>query len=323
MTLRGLEVLRRADLVVYDRLVSPALLDEAPPAALRIYAGKLAGWHSVDQDHINAALFVHHARRGCTVVRLKGGDPFVFEVVPGVSAAAASASVITGATSRISVVDGADPDGADRLDLRPDHQRRGAVHEVGSELADRVDGVQLLVEPLRRLHRHRERRQHKRLFAVASLAFRQLQSGPSRSTEPTGRVPGPVPRAAVAADPDLAWPRTRPSRSGPRAGSRTPLPTLKTRAASGRPVGHEGAGRGPPAAWSPGPHGGCRRGHSRASSAGAAPSARSPCPDRGRSRTISRMLAAHSRTIANRCSPQSGSAMMSKVDEGLQLPGTP
>jgi uroporphyrin-III C-methyltransferase len=105
MTVRGLEVLRRADLVVYDRLVSPALLDEAPPDALRIYAGKLAGWHSVDQDHINA-LLVHHARRGGTVVRLKGGDPFVFgrggeeaavlaeagipfEVVPGVSASIA------------------------------------------------------------------------------------------------------------------------------------------------------------------------------------------------------------------------------------------
>src|SRR5262245_18354832 len=106
MTVRGLEVLRAADVVVYDRLVCPALLEEAPPHALRIYAGKLAGWHSLDQDQINV-LLVRHARRGRMVVRLKGGDPFVFgrggeeaevladagipfEIVPGLSAAIAA-----------------------------------------------------------------------------------------------------------------------------------------------------------------------------------------------------------------------------------------
>ncbi len=105
LTLRGLERLRQADVIVYDRLVNPALLDEAPPAAIRIFAGKLAGEHALGQDEINA-LLIAHARRGCRVVRLKGGDPFVFgrggeeaealaragvpfEVVPGVSAAVA------------------------------------------------------------------------------------------------------------------------------------------------------------------------------------------------------------------------------------------
>jgi len=105
LTVRGLELLRAADVVVYDRLVNPALLDEAPPAALRIFAGKAAGAHSRPQAEINA-LLVAHARRGRRVVRLKGGDPFVFgrggeeaaalaeagipwEVVPGVSAAVA------------------------------------------------------------------------------------------------------------------------------------------------------------------------------------------------------------------------------------------
>jgi len=105
LTVRGLELLRTADVIVYDRLVNPCLLGEAPPAALRIFAGKAAGDHGLPQAQINA-LLVRHARRGARVVRLKGGDPFVFgrggeeaealaeagipwEVVPGVSAAVA------------------------------------------------------------------------------------------------------------------------------------------------------------------------------------------------------------------------------------------
>ena len=105
MTVRGIEVLRRARVIVYDRLVNPALLDEAPPHALRVFAGKHAGAHCLPQAGINA-LLVEHARDGGVVVRLKGGDPFVFgrggeealalaeagipfEIVPGVSAAVA------------------------------------------------------------------------------------------------------------------------------------------------------------------------------------------------------------------------------------------
>ncbi len=105
ITLRGLRWLRRAEVIVYDQLATPDLLDEAPEDALRIFAGKSAGRHYLEQSAINAIL-IHHARRGRLVVRLKGGDPFVFgrggeemlacaragvavEVVPGVSAAIA------------------------------------------------------------------------------------------------------------------------------------------------------------------------------------------------------------------------------------------
>jgi uroporphyrin-III C-methyltransferase/precorrin-2 dehydrogenase/sirohydrochlorin ferrochelatase len=101
ITARGLELLRRADVVVHDRLVSPALLDEAPADAERVYVGKAPASRCVSQEGINA-LLVHEARLGKAVVRLKGGDPFVFgrgseealacaaggvpvEVVPGVS----------------------------------------------------------------------------------------------------------------------------------------------------------------------------------------------------------------------------------------------
>lgn len=105
MTVRGLELLRAAEVVVYDRLVNPELLDEAPPAARRIFAGKRAGGPCLPQAEINA-LLIAQARLGRRVVRLKGGDPFVFgrggeealalaeagvrfDVVPGVSAAIA------------------------------------------------------------------------------------------------------------------------------------------------------------------------------------------------------------------------------------------
>jgi uroporphyrin-III C-methyltransferase len=105
MTLRGAEMLRQADVVVYDRLAAPALLDLAPGRAERIYAGKEPGAPTLEQEEINE-LLVSRARAGSVVVRLKGGDPFVFgrggeealacaeagvpfEVVPGVSSATA------------------------------------------------------------------------------------------------------------------------------------------------------------------------------------------------------------------------------------------
>lgn len=104
LTLRGRECLGRADVVVYDYLANADLLALAPPSAERVFAGKHGtGRHLLEQSEINAAL-VAHAGRGRVVVRLKGGDPFLFgrggeeaealrqagipfEVVPGVSAA--------------------------------------------------------------------------------------------------------------------------------------------------------------------------------------------------------------------------------------------
>jgi uroporphyrin-III C-methyltransferase len=106
LTLRGAEALRGADVVVYDRLVSGEILDLAPPWAERVYAGKAPGQAAIEQDSIND-LLVERATGGRNVVRLKGGDPFVFgrggeealacaraevafEVVPGVSSAVAA-----------------------------------------------------------------------------------------------------------------------------------------------------------------------------------------------------------------------------------------
>ncbi|MBE3069445.1 MAG: uroporphyrinogen-III C-methyltransferase, partial [Planctomycetes bacterium] len=108
LTLRGREALAAADVVVYDALVSPHLLDHAPPGAERVYVGKRSAQHTLSQDGINA-LLVERARGGAAVVRLKGGDPYVFgrggeeglalaeagipfEIVPGITAAVAAAA---------------------------------------------------------------------------------------------------------------------------------------------------------------------------------------------------------------------------------------
>lgn len=76
-TLKGVKVLKTADVVLYDALVHPELLTYAPEGALKIFVGKRAGKHSLIQDEINQ-LIVDHARAGKHVVRLKGGDPFIF-----------------------------------------------------------------------------------------------------------------------------------------------------------------------------------------------------------------------------------------------------
>ena len=77
ITVGGADALRMADVVVYDRLAHPKLLDYAPQAAERVYVGKQADKHAMKQDDINA-LLADRAAAGKTVARLKGGDPFVF-----------------------------------------------------------------------------------------------------------------------------------------------------------------------------------------------------------------------------------------------------
>src|SRR5260221_7047097 len=101
LTLRGAELLSRAEVVVYDALVNSELLRLAPKSAEIIYGGKRAKQHAIPQDQLNQ-LLIAKAREGKTVVRLKGGDPYVFgrggeeaeggaaahipfEVVPGIS----------------------------------------------------------------------------------------------------------------------------------------------------------------------------------------------------------------------------------------------
>ncbi|MGZ8940960.1 MAG: uroporphyrinogen-III C-methyltransferase [Limisphaerales bacterium] len=108
LTLRGAELLKRADVVVYDALVNKDLLRLAPKTAEIIYGGKRSKEHAIPQDELNQ-LLIQKAKEGKTVVRLKGGDPYIFgrggeeaeelhgaqvpfEVVPGVSSITAAAN---------------------------------------------------------------------------------------------------------------------------------------------------------------------------------------------------------------------------------------
>lgn len=108
LTIRGKEALARAEVLVYDRLAAPEFLNLVPGTCQKIYVGKEPGRHSMKQEEINKVL-VRYALEGKRVVRLKGGDPFVFgrggeeilelekyriayEVIPGVTSAIAALS---------------------------------------------------------------------------------------------------------------------------------------------------------------------------------------------------------------------------------------
>lgn len=108
ITVKGLNCIKNADVIVYDRLVNEELLRYAKPKAELIYCGKLPHQHVMKQELINQTL-VKHAKRGKIVTRLKGGDPFVFgrggeeaeelaknqipfEIVPGITAGIAAPS---------------------------------------------------------------------------------------------------------------------------------------------------------------------------------------------------------------------------------------
>ena len=108
LTVKALRLIQSADVIVYDRLVSAEIIDLIPAGVARIYVGKQTGKHTLNQDQINE-LLVRLAQSNRSVVRLKGGDPFIFgrggeeietlmeegvafQVVPGITAAAGCAA---------------------------------------------------------------------------------------------------------------------------------------------------------------------------------------------------------------------------------------
>jgi uroporphyrinogen III methyltransferase / synthase len=151
LTVRGFAVLTSADVVVYDRLASSTLLEVVPVGAELISAGKAPGQVDLTQDEINAVL-VDRGRTGATVVRLKGGDPFVFgrggeeaealatagvpyEVVPGVTSAIGALAYAgipvthRGVSTHFTVVTGHEDPAKDRTDVDWD-----ALARVGGTL---------------------------------------------------------------------------------------------------------------------------------------------------------------------------------------------
>lgn len=106
ITLRAMELLKTCDVVLYDRLVGKEIIDQIPPSAEKVYVGRMVGDPTTHQDNTNA-LITRYAKKGKSVLRLKGGDPFIygrgaeeaeyliergvkFEIVPGITSAIAS-----------------------------------------------------------------------------------------------------------------------------------------------------------------------------------------------------------------------------------------
>jgi len=166
LTVRGAEVLGRADVVLHDRLASASLLDLAPAKAERVDVGKRPGG-PVDQEAINA-LLVEHGSAGRQVVRLKGGDPYVFgrggeealalleagvpfEVVPGVSAALAAPAYAgvplthRGLSTSFTVLTGHREHGSDRPTDWEALGRAGGTIVVLMGVAHRADFVPRLM----------------------------------------------------------------------------------------------------------------------------------------------------------------------------------
>ena len=107
ITVKGLEALKACDAVVYDSLASEELLNEVRPECEKIYVGKRAGHHSMKQEEINQVL-VEQAKKGRNVVRLKGGDPFVFgrggEEILELQKEKIAYEVVSGVTSAIAAL---------------------------------------------------------------------------------------------------------------------------------------------------------------------------------------------------------------------------
>ncbi len=203
ITRRGAALLARADVVLFDRLVDPRLLDLVPDHALRLDVGKRPGERQ-HQDEVNA-LLVEHGRAGGTVVRLKGGDPFVFgrggeeaealaaaglafEVVPGVTSAfAAPASAGTpvthrGLSSSVTVVTGhsGDPDDPGAVDWEA-LARAGGTIVVLMGMAHRGEIARRLVAggrspgtPVLVVHRGTTTAEHSVRTTLAGLAAVEL-----------------------------------------------------------------------------------------------------------------------------------------------------
>ncbi|SFG78244.1 uroporphyrin-III C-methyltransferase [Algoriphagus hitonicola] len=106
ITLKGILALNTADVVLYDALIDPVLLKHAPQSALKIFVGKRVGKHSIPQDDTNQ-LCVELAKKHGHVVRLKGGDPFVFgrggEEIDYIETFGISTAVVPGITSAVAV----------------------------------------------------------------------------------------------------------------------------------------------------------------------------------------------------------------------------
>lgn len=227
LTRRGGELLATAEVVVHDRLANPALLDLAPAEARRISVGKAPGNVEMTQDQINAVL-VEHGVAGKRVVRLKGGDPFVFgrggeeaealaaagvpfEVVPGITSAIAAPAYAgipvthRGLSTHVTVVTGHEDPAKGRTDVEWEALARAGgtlvilmgASRVGDVAARLVAGGLAPDTPVAAVRNGTRPDQHTVRATLATIADVGV------------RAPSAIVVGAVAAL-DLAWFETRP-----------------------------------------------------------------------------------------------------------------
>lgn len=218
ITVRGLQLVRIADVIVYDRLAPKEILAEAKPGAELVYAGKERGRHHMTQDEINR-LLAEKASEGKIVVRLKGGDPFTFgrgeeecayliergipcTVVPGipsyVGAAAYAGIPLAGRwyASSFAVVTGTQAQGS---------PGRADIHAIASA----VDAIVVLMaahrvgEVLREIARARGLETPAAIVVSATTASQKVYTGPAG--ELAERYPSVEPPALVIAGPQVEW----------------------------------------------------------------------------------------------------------------------
>jgi uroporphyrinogen III methyltransferase/synthase len=227
LTRRGEALLRATDVVVYDRLASPALLELAPTDAEFVDVGKAPGRAAMSQDEINA-LLVERGRAGNHVVRLKGGDPFVFgrggeeaeaciaagvafEVVPGVTSAIAAAAYAgipvthRGVSTSVTIVTGHEDPSKPESDTDWDALARaggtlvilmgaGRLHEIAKAL---IAGGRAESTPVAAVRWGTRPEQHTVRATLATIADAGVES-------PSAIIVGDV------ADLDFSWFETRP-----------------------------------------------------------------------------------------------------------------
>jgi uroporphyrin-III C-methyltransferase len=250
LTLRGAEVLKRADVVVYDRLVSGEVLDLAPSWAELVYAGKAPGQAAIEQDSINR-LLVERARAGQQVVRLKGGDPFVFgrggeealacaraevafEVVPGVTSAVAAPAFAgipvthRGLATSVAVVTASGSGGqpvelrrvATAVDTLVVLMAAGRLAEVCSSL---IDAGRAASEPAAIVQWATTRKQRAVISTLADLPDRARQAGVKA---PATLIVGGVVNLSALLDWFEGDGRGEPSREGNPRASHAEAPAL-------------------------------------------------------------------------------------------------
>ena len=144
ITVRGLNLVQNADVIIYDDLISDDILDTAKESCEKIYAGKRSGRHYMKQDEINA-LIVKKAEEGNTVVRLKGGDPFVFgrggEEITALMERGIPFDEVPGITSAIAI--------PAEAGIPVTHRKLSrSIHIITGHTSDTADGVSENIEKL-------------------------------------------------------------------------------------------------------------------------------------------------------------------------------